>query len=81
MEKKILAHEGDLEVTYNETDELKDEVFQKLIDFFKKYNAFSGDSIMQNDDPLIYASELLSDICDDLICFKENWTDDPDEEN
>lgn len=68
MKKQIEMYGGDMIAEYDETPELKDAVFQKLIDWYKKYNVSDGESF-QNDDPQIYASILLADIVDNIIKF------------
>jgi len=57
-------------VEYEDSEEIRNIVFDKVIDFFKEYNCFSGEIICQSDDPQIYASELLSDIADNVIKAK-----------
>lgn len=51
---------------FNETAELKELVYQKVLNWFKEHNSFHSETIMQNDDTLIDAPELLSDICDNF---------------
>jgi hypothetical protein len=48
--------------TYNEIQ--KEKICQMIYDWLLKYNAFSGEHVMQDDDCQIYASELLSEIAD-----------------
>lgn len=63
-------------VKVNDSQKIKDAVFDKLIkDYYIKYGSFTGESIMQSDDPQIYAAELLSNIADDIIKFKVDWKD------
>jgi hypothetical protein len=61
-------------VTYDASPEMMQAVFRKLIqDFYQKNEAYSGESIMQNDGPQIDASIVLADIADDIIKFKLEW--------
>ena len=57
-------------VTYDITDEQKDAICERLIEYYSEYGFF-GECIQQNDDATIEASVVLSDICDEIIIFKE----------
>lgn len=56
-------------VTYEATDEMRNEVFRRVLAFYTKHESFHGECIMQSDDPQIYAPELLSEIADEVIKF------------
>lgn len=56
-------------VTYNDTPEIRDAVFERVMQYFKEYECFIGEEIHQSDDPIIYAPNVLSDIADDIIKF------------
>ncbi len=60
-------------VTFADSAEVKDAVFTRLIEYFKKHEAFSGESICQSDGPTVDAINVLSDIADDIITFDVNW--------
>jgi|688.fasta_scaffold1232690_1 hypothetical protein len=47
------------------TDEKKEMVIKKITDFLERYGV--GECIMQNDDAIIEAPEILSDIADILV--------------
>ena len=49
------------------TQEKKDAVCEMLDKWLKKYGAFAGEMIMQDDDCQIYAPSLISDMVDDII--------------
>lgn len=63
-------------VTYEDNPEIRDKVFERVMEYFKEYNCYCGESIHQSDNPIIYAPYVLSDIADDIICFKEEDLDD-----
>jgi len=63
----------DYKVTYEDTPEVRDAVFERVMKYFKEYECFAGEVIHQSDDPLIYAPNVMSDIADDIIKFK--WED------
>jgi hypothetical protein len=64
------------EVGFDDSQEIKDRVFDALIEFYCKHEAFSGEVIMQSDDPQIYATELLAEIADDIINFEYDCLED-----
>lgn len=59
------------------TQEKKDAVCEKIEKWIKKYGAWGGEMIMQDDNCQIYASVLISDIVDDII--KPELSDNNDE--
>jgi hypothetical protein len=56
--------------TYQDDDAVKQEVFDRVVAFFKKHESFHGECIMQSDDPQIYAPELLAEIADEVLKFE-----------
>ena len=65
---KILLKQG--EVSFEETPELKEEVYQRVLAWYVKHDSFLGESIMQSDNPQIDAPVFLSDLADDVFKFK-----------
>lgn len=59
--------------TFDSSESTKEAVFQRVVDFLKKHNAYSGESIMQSDDPVCEAPVLLSEIADDLLGFEIHY--------
>lgn len=53
----------------NWTPEKKEAAIEKLTKYFEKYGC--GECIMQSDNALIEAPEVLSDIADDILKEKE----------
>ncbi len=51
------------------TQEKKDKAIEKLTKYFEKYGI--GEMIMQNDDALIEAPEVLAEIADDILIDRE----------
>jgi hypothetical protein len=51
------------------TQEKKDKAIEKLTEYFEKYGI--GEMIMQDDDALIEAPEVLADIADDILIDRE----------
>jgi len=77
MKKEIEMYNGDMIATYNDTQELRDKVFNKVMAWFTK-NSFSTGESMQNDNFSIEAPEIMADILDDIICFETKWVDGSD---
>ena len=61
--------DDDVLVSYEITDEQKDRIIERLLKYYKKH-AYIGEVIFQDDDSIIYAPDVLADICDDIIVFK-----------
>lgn len=51
--------------TINWTEEKKEKAIEMLTQYFEKYGV--GECIMQGDDAIIYAPDLLSKIADDIL--------------
>ena len=60
----------DFIVEFEVTQEVKDKVFEAVLGYYKDYQAFCGESIMQSDDPIIYAPDVFSKIADDILKFR-----------
>jgi len=57
-------------VKYLENQEIKDAVFNAIVEWCKKHELFAGECIMQSDAGTIEAAPLLADIVDDIIKFE-----------
>jgi hypothetical protein len=51
------------------TQEKKDKAIEKLTEYFEEHGI--GEMIMQNDEALIMAPEILADIADDILIYRE----------
>lgn len=60
-------------VTYNDGPETKEAVFNAVMDYFKTHQTFCGESLQQMDSPIEDAPNVLSDIADNIIGFKQEW--------
>jgi hypothetical protein len=63
-------------VTFEDSSEMARKVFDKVIEWYKKHKQFSGEGIMQDDDPIIDAPHFLSDLADEVIKFDEHFHED-----
>jgi len=57
-------------VSFDETDELKEKVYQRVLKYFIDERRFCGEGIMQSDDPVINAPLVFAEMADDLFRFK-----------
>lgn len=63
-------------VSYEDNPEVHKKVFEYLMEnYFKKYNCFFGEGIMQSDDPQIYAPQVMANIADDIVKFEISYED------
>lgn len=56
-----------IKLTFNNDQETKDKLFDKMLDFYIRHQRFSRESIMQSDGPQEEAPILISEIADDLL--------------
>lgn len=62
-------------VTYEETEEIKDTVFDFLISFFRKYEFFNGETLYQCDEGQIESPSVLAELLDNVFKFDVNYKD------
>lgn len=65
----------DHSVSYDDSQETKNAVFQAVLDWFNKQEAYSGECIAQSDGCQIALSGLLERIADKIIKFDVKWSD------
>ena len=63
----------DYEVEYADNEEIKQQVFDRLIKYFNDCQSFSGESIMQCDNAIIEAPNAMADIADEILKFNVTW--------
>lgn len=73
MSKTILVDSLDVKVSFEDSQELRDKVFKKVLDYYLEHEAFNGESIMQSDNPQIFAPMVMSEIADEIIKFDVEW--------
>lgn len=67
-------------VTFDDSREVRDKVFDALIEnFYMRFCSFHGESIMQGDEPQIHAPEVLADIADEILKFDVRYEGEDDE--
>jgi len=60
-------------VEFDDSQEVKNAVFDRVMEYFVNCESFSSETIMQYDSAIISAPDLMGDIADNVIKFKENW--------
>lgn len=73
MKKQFEIYNGETKITYDESEANNHLIVEKIIDWCKRYNISSGESLMQKDDGLIYAPELVADIIDCILNFEADY--------
>lgn len=61
----VLTTKNKIMIQITWTQDKKDKAIEMLTKYFEKYGI--GECIMQSDDAIIYATELLSDIADNVL--------------
>lgn len=70
MNQKIInIYNNPIEVSFSDID--KEKVINRILKFCEDNNCISGEKLHQDDDCIIYSPEVLSDIIDDILKFKE----------
>lgn len=72
---KFEVYDGDVTVTYQDTPEIREKVIQRILQYCKDNNCSSGEQLHQNDECILSAPEVLSDIIDDIMLFEANHND------
>ena len=63
-----------MKIKYKESAELKDKIFNKIIEWCKKEDMFDGEVLCQNDNGLIESPYLVAEIID-MIEFVVDYGD------
>jgi hypothetical protein len=73
MQKEFNLYGGDLKVKVDITDEKKDKIIERILQYCKENNCINGETLHQSDNCLLDAPNVLSDIIDNIISFETNW--------
>lgn len=63
----VIQDVDDMTVRMHVSAEMKEEVFKRVLDFYKKHESWSGESVMQRDAPQIDAAPFLADLVDEVL--------------
>lgn len=54
-------------VLYQDTPEIREKVFARVMQYFKEHDTYTGEGIHQTDNCIIDAPNVMSDIADDIL--------------
>ena len=75
MQSEFDLYGGDLKVKVDITDEKKDKIVERILQYCKENNCVDGETLHQSDNCLLDAPNVLSDIIDNIINFETEWKD------
>jgi len=62
--------DGEVKIHLDLTEEKKDIIAEKIIQYCVKNECFDGEVLYQSDDCIIDAPSVLGDIIDNVMCFE-----------
>lgn len=71
--EKVKSRYGNHTISYDDSQEAKDKLYNMMLNFFKTHEVYNGESIQQCDVPQINSPELLSEIADEIFKFDAKW--------
>jgi hypothetical protein len=69
----VYLESEDARVIIKETEEMKEKVFSKILEWIKENQLFSGESVIQTDKGALTSQVLLADILDAIIQPEVEW--------
>lgn len=63
-------YDGNVKVSVDITEEKKQLIVDRILQYCKDENCVSGEKLHQNDDCIINAPDVLSDIIDNILKFE-----------
>lgn len=63
----------DYTLTYDDSQDAKDRVFERMLKFFVESELFNGESLQQCDTTHIEGPEVLSDVAEEGFKFQTEW--------
>lgn len=66
-------YDDEVNVSVEITEEKKQLIVDRILQYCKEYNCVSGETLHQNDNCIIYAPVVLSDIIDDILKFDVSY--------
>lgn len=74
--KEVILDNDEICVKCDISQDTKDKLFHLLLsEYYLKHECFNGELIMQSDDPIIKAPEILSCVADDVFQFEVEYKD------
>jgi len=75
MKGQFKAYDGDMIVNYDIDEEKQKKIVERILQYCMKNDCFDGETLHQDDDCIIDAPSVLSDIIDKVIVFDQGWVD------
>lgn len=66
---------GEYSVKWSCGQDVKDQIYDRVMAYFLKHESFHGESIHQMDEPIIDAPSVMSDIADNILKFEVTYKD------
>jgi hypothetical protein len=70
---KVVYDDGNKRVTLNVTQAMKDQVFERVVRFYKEHDTWTGDSVVQTDEANLDADDTLAEIVDEILRPQITW--------
>lgn len=70
------VYDGECNASFSINLEKKDKILERIVDYMEVNDCTSGESLHQDDNCIIYAPDVLSNIIDDILEVKTEWDDD-----
>lgn len=68
----------DRTITFDDSPEAKDRIFNLMLDFFKRVDMFSGECLTQSDETYIEAPNILAEVAENGFKFEVEYKDNDD---
>jgi hypothetical protein len=67
---KVTREFEDFVVEYDDSEQVRDRVFNRLMEFLHEHNLYNGEVILQSDSIQLDAPDFLADLIDNVIQFE-----------
>lgn len=77
MNNKLISFKYDDKtvIINNNIDQIKNQLYEKILQYCKEHDAFIGEKVAQSDDCIIDLPELMIDIVDNIFNFEVKYDD------
>lgn len=63
----------DYTLTFDDSPEAKDRVYEIMLKWFKKLRHYSGESLGQSDETYVLAPDILAEVAEEGFKFDQKW--------
>ena len=71
--KREKVFDDEVKVSFDDTEELRRAIAEKVYAYFVEHEVWSGEQIHQSDGPIIEAPHVMSAIADELMNFEVKY--------